>query len=81
MIYHMKRTTLILTEHILKDLKSLASKQGRTLSALVDQCLRDGLLRMSKRPDKGKLELPSFAMGQARVNVADRDQLEEFLND
>ncbi len=80
MIYHMKRTTLILDENRLADLKRLAAERGRTLSAVVDELLLDGLQR-AKAPKRSRPRraLPSFRMGKPRVNLADRDQLYQWM--
>jgi hypothetical protein len=74
MISNMKRTTLILHERRLLELKRLAAERGQTLSALVDQFLAEGL-RHSCAPKRRAPALPVFDMGEPRVNIADRDQL------
>jgi hypothetical protein len=77
---HMARTTLIIDEQRLVELKRLAAVRRQTLSALVDEFLRLGLQRaMEPRRSKRDSRLPSFPMGRPRVNIADRDQLYEFL--
>ena len=49
MIYRMSaRTTLILDEHCLIELKRLAAAERRTLSDLVDEVLRVGLAQHKK---------------------------------
>jgi hypothetical protein len=70
----MKRTTLILNERRLNDLKRLAAERGQTVSAVVDEFLADGIRRASA-PKKRGARLPVFRMGAPRVNLADRDQL------
>ena len=47
MISNMKRTTLILQDRRLMELKRLAADRGQTLSAVVDEFLADGLRRSS----------------------------------
>jgi len=74
MISHMKRTTLILHERRIVDLKQLAAERGQTLSAVVDEFLADGI-RRSRATKRPVSQLPVFDMGEPRVNVADRDQL------
>ena len=78
MITHMKRTTLILDDRRLIELKRVAAGRGQTLSALVDEFLADGI-RRSRTPRKRTLPLPVFDMGEPRVNIADRDQLWEAM--
>ena len=74
MISSMKRTTLILQERRLVELKHLAAERGQTLSAVVDEFLADGI-RRSRATKRPASQLPVFDMGEPRVNVADRDQL------
>jgi len=78
MISNMKRTTLILHDRRLMELKRLAAERGRTLSAVVDEFLAEGL-RRSSAPKKRAVALPVFDMGEPRVNIADRDQLWEIM--
>ena len=56
------------------DLKLLAAEQGATLSALVDEFLADGI-RRARLARKRVPALPVFDMGEPRVNIAERDQL------
>jgi len=81
MIYRMSaRTTLILDEHCLIELKRLAAAERRTLSDLVDEVLRVGLAQHKKiRKGTRGAPLPVFSMGRPSVNLADRDHLEEVM--
>lgn len=74
MISNMRRTTLILDERRLLELKRLAAEQGRTISAVVDEFLAEGI-RRSRAPKKHACHLPVFDMGEPLVNIDDRDQL------
>jgi hypothetical protein len=65
---------LILDDRRLMDLKRLAAQRGTTLSAVVDEFLADGI-RRARLARKHMMALPAFDMGQPRVDVADRDQL------
>ena len=81
MINHMKRTTLLLNEHCLVELKKIAASERRTLSDVIDELLRAGIAdRRARRERKPRIELPSFAMGRPRINIADRDRLEEDMD-
>jgi hypothetical protein len=81
MIYHMTtRTTLILDQQRLVELKKLAAVEQRTLSDLVDEFLRSGLeQRKNPRRRRMPVVLPGFSMGRPRVHLADRDQLLELM--
>lgn len=77
----MARTTLILDEQRLVDLKRLAAERRETLSAVVDEFLREGLERAKSSKKRATRPLPRpFRMGRPRINVADRDQLYDFLD-
>ena len=76
----MKRTTLILEEGCLDGVKSLARKENRTMSEVVNEILAEGIQRRSSRAVT-EFELPSFEMGEARVNLGDRDALEAAMED
>ena len=72
MIFHMK-TTLIIPDDLMRDLKKQAAEAGRTLSDLVADTLRRGMTE--PKPPRRLKKLPSFDCGEIRVNIADRDQL------
>lgn len=72
MVFHMK-TTLILPDHVVRELKRRAARRGETLSAIVAETLRRGLAA----PDEPTAlpPLPRHPMGRPTVDVADRDAL------
>ena len=77
MVCHMK-TTLIIPDPVFRDLKRRAAERKETLSALVTEYLVQGLreTRQRKRP----FRLPSFKMGPAKVDVANREALYDLLD-
>ena len=77
MVLHMK-TTLVIPDPVFRDLKRRAAERNETMSALVTEYLVQGLreARKLKRP----FRLPSFKMGPAKVNVADREALYDVLD-
>lgn len=79
MISHMTRTTLILQDRRLADLKRLAAERGETLSSLVDQFLAEGLSR-SRAPKRRLTRLPAFRMGEPLVDINDRDRLFDAMD-
>lgn len=79
MINHMKRTTLILDERSFSQIKQLAAKEGRTLSSITDELLREGLARRQRHRMPEVRTLPSFSMGRPVVDLADRDRLYEEM--
>ena len=76
MVFHMK-TTLIIPDPLFRKLKRRALESGETLSDLVAELLRKGLTETPK-PRRVK-PLPTFDMGQAKVDVADREALYEAM--
>ena len=79
MLFHM-RTTLIIDDALFRELKRRAVEQNRTLSDLTQEALRLGLAARRPARQRKRVRLPSFSMGQPRVDLADRDQLYEVLD-
>ena len=72
MVFHMK-TTLNIADVTMRTLKREAARRGQTMSELVEAALRGAL---QPPVEAGTLPpLPAFSMGDAHVNVADRDAL------
>ncbi len=73
MVTHMK-TTLNIDDTVMRQLKREATRQGRTMSELVETALRL-LFRSQKKETKDLPPLPTFHGGGALVEIADRDAL------
>ncbi len=67
------RTTLNISDSVMKELKQEAARQGRTMSELVETALR--MLLRKRMPARRLPPLPEFDMGEAKVSVADRGAL------
>lgn len=81
MIIHMnRRTTLVLDESILRELKKIAADEQKTLSAVTYQVIRSGLAKRSQPKKTPARKLPAFSMGRPKVDVADRDRLYDVLD-
>ncbi len=79
---HMKRTTLIIDDYAFSTLKQLAARDRRTLSDTVNECLKAGIAQLRElKKTPSKVSLPTFSMGRPRVNLADRDALEQAMED
>ena len=76
MFFHMK-TTLNISDTVMKALKAEAARQGRTMGELVEAALRTML--EGRSPEVELPELPVFHSGGARVNVANRDMLYDIM--
>jgi hypothetical protein len=79
MIFHM-RTTLVIDDDLIRELKRRAAEENRTLSDVTQETLRVGLARTRAPRRSRRVKLPTFAMGEPKVDVADRDQLFEILD-
>jgi len=79
MVSHMK-TTLNIDDKIMKRLKEESARQGRTMSELLESALRL-MFRSPRSAAKTLPPLPTFKGGISRVNVANREALEDFLED
>jgi hypothetical protein len=72
MIIHM-RTTLIIPDEIMRELKRRAAERGDTLSDVVAECLKRGLEAPESTGDLPPL--PVHSMGAPAVDVTDREAL------
>ena len=79
MIRRMKRTTLILNEKCMEKVRELARVENRQISEIVNDLLLEGLMRREQHKERTEFSLPSFPMGEPRVNLADRDALESVM--
>jgi hypothetical protein len=77
MVFHMK-TTLNIDDKIMKRLKEEAARRGRTMSELLESALR--AMFQSRKSRKDLPPLPTFEGGIPRVNVANREALEDFMD-
>lgn len=76
MVFHMK-TTLNISDQTMRELKSEAVRQGRTMSELVEAALRAMLEKRGRSPKVAPL--PAFRSGGELVDVADRNALYEAM--
>lgn len=71
------KITLVISDDLFGELKEQAIRESRTLSALVEESIRNGL---SQRQRRRRLRpLPSFDTGRALVDVSDRRTLERVM--
>jgi hypothetical protein len=73
------KTTLILPEHLMRELKRRAASRGQTLSDVVAEALQRGL---RETEEAGALApLPIHHMGRPRIDLADRDRLYRLMEE
>lgn len=76
MVNHMK-TTLNISDATMRQLKREASRQGRTMTELVEASLRASFRSLPPCP---KLPpLPVFSSGGSRVDVSNREALYDVM--
>jgi hypothetical protein len=73
----MKKTTLMIDDHVFRRLKQEAAARRETVSALVEAALRQYLARKSAPP--ALPPLPAADLGAPLVDVADRNALYEAM--
>ena len=78
MVYHMK-TTVNISETVMRDLKQEAARRGKTMSELIECALRESLAR--RRSPSAGVSLPTFRGGKPQVDIANRDILYEAMED
>ncbi len=67
------KTTLMIPNHLMRELKRRAARRGETLSAVVAEVVRRGLEAPAGVDDLAPL--PAHPMGRPKVDLADRDAL------
>jgi hypothetical protein len=73
------KTTLNLDAQLMAQVKQEAAKQGRTMTEFIESALRVALQGRPKR--YRKTLLPRFRGGAFRVNIADNDALQDFMEE
>jgi hypothetical protein len=72
------KTTLIIPDPVLRDLKKRAVDRDTTISELATEYLRQGL---EERPKPKRLpRLPSFKMGPPLIDITSRDEIYRVLD-
>jgi hypothetical protein len=73
------KITLVIDDQVMERLRAEGTRQGRTLSELVEAGLR---LLLDRQPETKSLpKLPTFHGGGLLVEIADRDALDTALED
>jgi len=73
------RTTLNIDEELLSQLKHVAASSHRSLSAVVEDALREALAQRKHRADAPRVELPTFGGRGAHPGI-DLDQSSAVLD-
>jgi hypothetical protein len=75
----MARTTLAIDDALLRELRTRAAKEGRTLQDVVNESLRRGLRAPARRTYALKLHTTSGGV-RPGVDLCDRDRLFDLLD-
>jgi hypothetical protein len=73
------KITLILPDHLMRELKRRAAQRGETLSEAAAAAIQKGLSESG--PEKRVAPLPTYSVGEARADVADRDRLYDLMDE
>jgi len=73
------RTTVRLDDDLLREAKRYAAEKGTTLTAMLDQALREILARQDRRPPAPGKSLPSFK-GRGLLPGVDLDDAASLLD-
>jgi Bacterial antitoxin of type II TA system, VapB len=63
------RTTIRLDDHLLTEAKERAARQGLTLTAVIEQALRESFGRRQEQPPRHPVKLPTWGHGGLRPGV------------
>ena len=63
------RTTLRIDDDLYAEVKRLAARTGRTVTAVIEDALRSGLARGRATPRRRRKRLPTFGGGGVRPGV------------
>jgi Ribbon-helix-helix protein, copG family len=73
------RTTIRLDDQLLADAKQLAARTGRTLTAVIEDALRQAI-RQTRPPRRRRVELPTFKGGNGLQPGVDLDDTAALLD-
>lgn len=77
------RTTVNIDEHLLAEAKLIAARTHRTIGSVLEDGLRKLIDEQTSRPSNKPYTLPDFSRGglMPGVDIYDRDQIEELMDD
>lgn len=79
MIFRTMKTTLIIDDGLMANIKSFAAQQRVSLSRMVETLLRKGLRDEISKPKKLR-PLPSFKCGEPKIDITNRVALYDFFD-
>lgn len=73
------RTTIRLDDQVFHDAKQVAAQTGRTLTAVIEEALREALARRAVGPPRKRAKLPTFG-GRGPLPGVDLDDSASLLD-
>jgi hypothetical protein len=73
------RTTIRLSEDLLREAKRVAVETGKSLTAVIEDALRESLARRRQAPERKRVQLPTFGGGGVFPGV-DLDDTSSMLD-
>lgn len=75
------RTTISIDDHLLDEVRRRAAERGQTISQVIEDSLRESLLRRDERPREA-FRISTFAAGgyQPGVNLDDNASLLDLMD-
>lgn len=73
------RTTIRLNDRLLSEAKVVAARTGRTLTAVIEDALREKLARRKDRAPRARVRLPTFG-GRGPLPGVDLDHTAALLD-
>jgi hypothetical protein len=74
------RTTIRLDDGLLADAKALAAERGTTLTAVIEDALRESLARRSQNQPRRRIQLPTSGAGSRIMPGVDLDDSAALLD-
>jgi hypothetical protein len=85
MLLHMQRTTIRLDDDLMRSAKRSAADRGITLTALIDEAIRERLARRDTAGVAGDWDLPTWGDGTGRVapgvDFTSNESIQDFLDE
>jgi Bacterial antitoxin of type II TA system, VapB len=63
------RTTIRLDDNLLREAKQRAARRGTTLTAVIEEALRESIYRREEQKKRPKVDLPTYGEGGLRPGV------------
>lgn len=76
----MKRTTIALDDGLIRQIKEKSLREGKNFQVCLNELLFEALEKQ-KHPKNNSRKIPTFRMGEPRVDITDRTILLDALDE